>query len=367
MKHKILSYLLILTLIPVLQGCAVLLGAVGAGTAAYYVGKSVADRQDKSIKTESLVAIREEFEQKQQEEQTQDQGISGDINQRLVSGSIAPGFAVYPEVRNGVVILHGRVPSGDAAQKVIQATRATPGVTRIISNLVVVNQQAQQATAATEAMRRQQLLRQQQLRQQQLRQQQIRQQQLRQQQPMQQRMPQQQQPSSPANNNAYRPPPQQQSNLSSPNNLNGQRNNVPDINSSQRNNRKNNKPNNQRNNAPRVMSPEEMQRYSDADSSYIPLNSYNPTNNNRLQPAMQQQQPIQSGVPVVQDPYIINVPVPQPVDVDPQYRQPIETYSYEPEIPAVPMPGDLNNESIPVPTPDTVQDNDNAYELYYYY
>lgn len=125
-----------------LQGCILAgLGVLGGG--GYYVGTKAGKREDERIKTQALVDVKQELEQKQQVEAQADQNIATQISQNYVAGALTNQIAVYPEVRNGVVILHGRVPDAQTAERAINAARKTPGVQRIISNLVIMNQQPQ--------------------------------------------------------------------------------------------------------------------------------------------------------------------------------------------------------------------------------
>ncbi len=148
MKRKILTILFVAAITPCLQGCFILaaLGLMGGGT--YYVGEKAGKREDERIKTESLIDVKKELEAKQAQENAQDQGISNQINQNYMAGALTSSIAVYPEVRNGVVILHGRVPDAATAERAIDAARKTPGVQRIISNLVIMNQPAVNQQAA---------------------------------------------------------------------------------------------------------------------------------------------------------------------------------------------------------------------------
>ncbi len=140
-KYSICKLLIVVMLVPMLQACEIVAAGGVAGVFAYFLGKKSAQRGDTAMKTEALVEVRKEMEDKQKAVSSTDQNIGNDINQRLVSGAVDQQLAVYPEVKNGVVILHGRVPDAKAAEKVIQSARSAPGVSRIISNLVIVNQQ----------------------------------------------------------------------------------------------------------------------------------------------------------------------------------------------------------------------------------
>lgn len=142
-KYTICKLLIVVMLVPMLQACEMIAAGSVAGVFAYFLGKKSAQRGDTAVKNEALVEVRREMEEKQKAVASTDDNIGNDINQRLVSGAVDQQLAVYPEVKNGVVILHGRVPDAKAAEKVIQSARSAPGVSRIISNLVIVNQQQQ--------------------------------------------------------------------------------------------------------------------------------------------------------------------------------------------------------------------------------
>jgi hypothetical protein len=94
------------------------------------------------VKTQALIDVKKELEEKDSANKQQDQEITNQINQNYLAGALSGGIAVYPEVRNGVVILHGRVPDAATAERAIAAARKTTGVQRIISNLVILNQPA---------------------------------------------------------------------------------------------------------------------------------------------------------------------------------------------------------------------------------
>jgi hypothetical protein len=143
MKRKYFNLLIVICLIPTLQSCflAGIVAAIGGGT--YYVGTKAGKREDERIKTQALIDVKRELEEKEKAESGVDQNIMNQINQNYLAGTLTGNIAVYPEVRNGVVILHGRVPDAQTAERAIQAARKTPGVERIISNLVIVNQAPQ--------------------------------------------------------------------------------------------------------------------------------------------------------------------------------------------------------------------------------
>lgn len=338
MKHKIKNFCLSVFLCLALSSCvtAALAGLVGGGT--YYLGKSVAGREDKKIKTESLVKIKEEMEQKQKALSSKDKGITNEINQRLVSGSVTEGMAIYPEVRNGVVILHGRVPDPKTAERVISAARTTPGVSRIISNLVVVSQQQpipqgyadfQRGAAQGGAQRvsPNQYIRQQ-----------------NQTAPGQVApIPIQQQRYAPQPvNQQYIPP--QTNNFNSGNFGSKKKSGNLDIIE---------QPRRPANDA-KVMSESMMQQYSDNDDNY---KKYVPPQINNNGGGYQ------SATPVFSNPYIVNVPTPTIYrDNDASY---IPTTSY-----VVPATSNYDSEgslNIDIPVPSPYQDNDATYELMHYY
>ncbi len=154
MNRKLLNILIVLAVMPMLQGCFLVAGLAALGGGGYYIGTKAGKREDERIKTQALIDVKRDLEDKQTQEQAQDKGIANQINQNYLAGSLTSNIAVYPEVRNGVVILHGRVPDAATAERAIAAARKTQGVERIISNLVIVNQpggmpvQAQQPVPA---------------------------------------------------------------------------------------------------------------------------------------------------------------------------------------------------------------------------
>ena len=125
------------------------LAALGGG--GYYVGTKAGKREDERIKTQALIDVKRELEEKDKAAQAQDQTIANQIGQNYLAGQLNSGIAVYPEVRNGVVILHGRVPDAATAERAIAAARKTTGVQRIISNLVILNQRPGVAAATMAA------------------------------------------------------------------------------------------------------------------------------------------------------------------------------------------------------------------------
>ncbi|MDX1949360.1 MAG: BON domain-containing protein [Rickettsiales bacterium] len=140
MKKSLSKIISIFIICLYLQGCVA--AAVGglAGTFAYFFGNKAGQRSEARIKNEALVEVRREMEEKQKATNEADKNVANEINQRLIAGAVDQQLAVYPEVKNGVVILHGRVPDAKTADKIIQSTRQSPGVSRIISNLVIVDQ-----------------------------------------------------------------------------------------------------------------------------------------------------------------------------------------------------------------------------------
>lgn len=393
MKYKILNIFLVLILILPISAClpTLLLGAAG-GVGSYFVGRNVSDREDRKVKTEALVEIREEMEQKQAVLSAQDTSINNELNQRLVGGAFMREIAIYPEIRNGVIILHGRVPDPQTAERVIQTARSTPGVTRIISNLVIVNQRRPVPMP-------------------------VQMQQPSPQQIIVQQQPVPQQPSgfkakqfSPAiplesgssfryippenptdNQKKFRPKSfeeqqgyYKQNNTGLPpenrpiginQNLNQQKNSQ-QVKSPYQYQSKNSLKFQQNQTNPnkvfekpkadntenqiKTMSPEMLAQYSDNDSYYV---KYNPTliNTTPIPPAVNNYQPVSPApaqptiTPVYTNPYVVDVPVPI-MDNDSYYT---------------PYDGGYNsyvdtNPEIPVPVPGSIEDNDNAYELYYY-
>lgn len=139
--RRLLTIFLLGFCIFTLNGCiaGILGGAAGVGS--YFFGKGVADRDDRKLKTEALVKVKEELEVKQAALSAQDIAIGNDLSSKLISGAFDDSIAIYPEVKNGVIILHGRVPNAQMAQSVIDSARTTPGVERIISNLVILDEQ----------------------------------------------------------------------------------------------------------------------------------------------------------------------------------------------------------------------------------
>ncbi len=140
MKANISKFLAIFVICISLQGCMAAAAGGVAGVFAYFFGSKAAQRSDARIKNEALVEVRREMEEKQKALSEADKNVTNEINQRLIAGAVDQQLAVYPEVKNGVVILHGRVPDAKTADKIIQSTRQSPGVSRIISNLVIVDQ-----------------------------------------------------------------------------------------------------------------------------------------------------------------------------------------------------------------------------------
>ena len=305
-------------------------------------------REEKKIETDTMIRAKEKLEAQQKQANSADQGVSNEINARLVSGSVSPNMAVYPEVRNGIVILHGRVPDPKTAERVIGSVRSTPGVQRIISNLVVVSQQTQAISGFTPALNQQQ---------QQIPQVQV-QQQFPQQAPLlQQRIPQQQQQ---FQQRMPQQVPQQyippQSGLrNQPNYYTGGGNsggakkksanvakNYPKIPSVQK------RPVNTSpiTNRPKTMSLDAMQQYSDNDDTYVKYQ----------QPLIRRQpvyaQPAPTVSPVVSNPYIVNVPTPTVYQDNDSYYTP---------------PGGNNGFIGEASDSGNYQDNDSTYDLIHYY
>ncbi len=140
MKRNFFNLLILACAIQLVQGCALAgLGLLGGG--GYYVGTKAGKREEERIKTKALIDVKRELESKDNQTKAQDQQITSQISQNYLAGALDQGIAVYPEVRNGVVILHGRVPDAATAERAIAAARRASGVQRIISNLVILNQQ----------------------------------------------------------------------------------------------------------------------------------------------------------------------------------------------------------------------------------
>lgn len=175
MLRKLLNVVVIIALTTPLQGCFLLAGVAALGGGGYYVGTKAGKREEERIKTQALIDVKRELEEKDKAASSQDQTISTQIGQNYLAGQLNSGIAVYPEVRNGVVILHGRVPDAATAERAIAAARKTAGVQRIISNLVILNQP--RPLGAAPAQQPQQGMSQQQLQQQYLQQQYLMQQQ----------------------------------------------------------------------------------------------------------------------------------------------------------------------------------------------
>ena len=142
MKRRFLNLIIIVSILPLLQGCFVVAGLAALGGGGYYVGTKAGKREEERIKTQALIDVKRELQEKDEVAKAQDQDITNQINQNYLAGALTGGIAVYPEVRNGVVILHGRVPDAQTAERAIAAARKTTGVQRIISNLVILNQPA---------------------------------------------------------------------------------------------------------------------------------------------------------------------------------------------------------------------------------
>ncbi len=175
MVKKFFNILIIVAITQSVSGCFVVAGLAALGGGGYYVGTKAGKREDERIKTQALIDVKRELEEKDKLASAQDQNISTQIGQNYLAGQLNSGIAVYPEVRNGVVILHGRVPDAATAERAIAAARKTSGVQRIISNLVILNQPRPAQQAAPQQM--QQGISQQQLQQQYLQQQYLMQQQ----------------------------------------------------------------------------------------------------------------------------------------------------------------------------------------------
>lgn len=120
MQFKINKLLLplILTTTIILPGCNATLAAAGitmAGVGGYLLGQ---DKRD--VKTLA-----------------KDTEIKGQINNALFADPIINPFNVNVSVKNGVVLLKGKVPSEGVAQRVVQISQHTPNVTKVITRLKI--------------------------------------------------------------------------------------------------------------------------------------------------------------------------------------------------------------------------------------
>ena len=66
-----------------------------------------------------------------------DTEIKGQINNALFADPIINPFNVNVSVKNGVVLLKGKVPSEGVAQRVVQISQHTPNVTKVITRLKI--------------------------------------------------------------------------------------------------------------------------------------------------------------------------------------------------------------------------------------
>ena len=96
-------------------GCALLLvgGAAGGG---YYVGKD--DRSFGTI--------------------VDDASITGSVKAKLIRDPRIDALDINVETRDGIVTLHGHVPSRGAANRAAALARAVKGVARVESQLAVI-------------------------------------------------------------------------------------------------------------------------------------------------------------------------------------------------------------------------------------
>lgn len=401
MKQKFLNLSIILLCCISLQSC-LLLGLAGAtGAGAYFVGKKAQARGDERLRTESLIKVREEMEAKQKEVSAQDTNITNSINQKIVSGAISSQMAIYPEVKNGIVILHGRVPDSATAQRVIASAKQTRGVTQIISNLVVVNKNSQQAARRPNLGQfgnqrqiipinsnyqngnmqnqvsnsiAQQLMMQNSARQQQMRAQQPQsQQQYYQQQRGYQQFQNPQQPQYYQQQRAPIQPVQEEKIKVVPSDRQPNLNQTQNINNNNKNHSQtrrkanqlayNNSPSNQTYKPPdsrtkvQVMSENEMAKYyrNDNDSSYVSMKPYL---NNRKDVTASQLQNNNFDV----NSFVNNYDNYQ--DFDSSY---VPLNYYNPNLaPNQEIVQPIIEQPINIPIPDPTQDNDNTYEIYYY-
>ncbi len=347
MKQKFTNLLIAVTLPFLLTSCITAALASMAGGGAYFLGKANSQRSAQTIKTQSLMKAKEELKQQQSAISSKDTGINSEINSRLISGSATPEMAVYPEVKNGVVILHGRVPDPATAERIIATARNTPGVERIISNLVIVNQQQQSAMPFGQQPQQQNAP----------------------QQFQQQYMPPQQVAPIPMQQQQFQRPQQFQQQYIPPQSNLG--NGYPDINNTAKNLSSGAKKKSQNidHNKPKTMTQEQinqyMDNYADNDSGYV---KYNPNKLRapQVQPSQQQfltpreqflkSQGVNVANPTITNPYTINVPAAYQ-DNDSVYR-PFTGYNVNNKV----------NSNLPVqPSAPSYQDNDAAYDLIYYY
>jgi len=98
-----------------LVGCTPALVA-GAGAAGYYVGKD----------SRSAGRIAD------------DAAITASVKTKLAQDDLTSVIDINVDTFNGVVTLHGRVPSHHAADRVVSLAWSTKGVVRVISKLKVV-------------------------------------------------------------------------------------------------------------------------------------------------------------------------------------------------------------------------------------
>jgi len=106
--------LIIFSLLFLLQGCAaVAIGGAGAG--GYYVGK---DKRDFSTIMD-------------------DAAITTAINSKFLGAKGVSTFDINVDTYNGVVTLSGHVPSKKIKRKVINLSKKTEGVKKVISKLKI--------------------------------------------------------------------------------------------------------------------------------------------------------------------------------------------------------------------------------------
>ena len=117
-KAKKLLLSLILSSSLFLTGCNTTLAAAGIAVAAvggYFIGQDTRDYKTLA----------------------KDSEIKGQINNAYFAEPLINPFNVNITVRNGVVVLKGKVPSEGIAQRAVQLAQYTPGVKKVITRLKI--------------------------------------------------------------------------------------------------------------------------------------------------------------------------------------------------------------------------------------
>lgn len=70
-------------------------------------------------------------------EKTKDAALAVRVSAAIFSQAGGNTFNISPEVRNGVVILHGTVPSASVERTVVSTTEGLSGVRRVVDDLVI--------------------------------------------------------------------------------------------------------------------------------------------------------------------------------------------------------------------------------------